>query len=73
MDTFLGKKDSKAAHAHGIHTWSEWISGLIGQPTLADRAKWWRNRCDAALAEYDAVNDRLDQPDVFEAPKALRA
>ena len=73
LDTFLGKKDSTAAHAHGIHTWSEWISGLIGQPTLADRAKWWRNRCDAALAEYDAVNDRLDQPDVFEAPKALRA
>jgi hypothetical protein len=73
LDTFLDRKDSTAAHAHGVHTWSDWITGLIGQPTLADRASWWRNRCDTALAEYDVVNDRLDQPDGFKAPKALRA
>jgi hypothetical protein len=73
LDTFLGKKDSLAAHAHGVHTWSEWITDMVGQPTLVDRAIWWRNRCSGALAEYDAVNAHLDQPDGFEAPKALKA
>jgi hypothetical protein len=73
LDTFLGKRDSLAAHAHGIHTWSDWIADMRGQLTLADRAIWWRNRCNGALAEYDVVNARLDQPEGFEAPKALKA
>ena len=73
LDTFLGQKDSSAAHAHGVHTWSEWITDMIDQPTLADRATWWRNRSSGALAEYEVVNARIDQPDGFEAPKALRA
>lgn len=73
LDTFLGKRDSLAAHAHGVHSWSEWIADMTDQLTLADRAIWWRNRCSGALAEYDVVNARLDQPGGFEAPKALRA
>lgn len=73
LDTFLAKKDSLAAHAHGVHSWSEWIADMTDQPTLADRAIWWRNRCGGALAEYGVVNARVDQPEGFEAPKALRA
>lgn len=73
LDTFLSRTDSEAAHAHGICTWIEWITDMLAQPTLADRAQWWRNRCAAAVAHYDNVNAQLDQPDAFKPPKALES
>jgi hypothetical protein len=73
LDTFLGRRDSAAAHAHGVCIWSEWISDMLGQPTLADRATWWHNRCRSAVDFYDVVNTQLDQPGAFEAPTPLKA
>jgi hypothetical protein len=73
LDTFLGRADAEAAHSHGVCTWIEWITDMLAQPTLADRAQWWRNRCAAAVAHHDNVNAQLDQPDAFKPPKALKA
>lgn len=73
LDTFRGTNDSTAAHTHGVRIWSEWTTDLRAQPTLLDRAVWWRNRCKAAVAHYDIVNAQLDQPNAFKPPKPLNA
>lgn len=72
LDTFLDKDDSAAAHAHGVGVWSEWTAGMRNQPSLADRATWWRNRSISAVALYDGVNARIDQPGAFVPPGPLQ-
>lgn len=73
LDTFLSKDDSPEAHIHGILTWSEWATVLRAQPTLADRADWWRRRCHDAVQQYQILNTALGQDDAFTPPTPLAA
>lgn len=73
LDTFLAREDTVPAHQHSMCTWASWIDDLLTQPTLADRATWWRNRCVGAVAQAEIVNTQINQPDAFTAPKTLRA
>jgi hypothetical protein len=73
VDTFLAEEDTIAAHQHSMCTWASWISDLLSQPTLTDRATWWRNRCAGAVAHAESVNTQINQPDAFTAPETLRA
>lgn len=73
LDTFRTAKDSAAAHRHGIHTWCGWLTELLGQPTVLDRANWWHNRSLAAVTQNEIVNVRLERPDALKLPKTLDA
>lgn len=73
LDTFLSADDTIDAHRHSMYAWAAWTEDLRSQPTLADRATWWRNRCRAAVTHTETVNSHIKQPDAFKAPKALRA
>jgi hypothetical protein len=73
LDTFLTRKDEIPAHQHSMCTWASWIADLLTQPTLADRAIWWRNRCAGAVTYADIVNTQLNQPGAFSAQQTLRA
>jgi hypothetical protein len=64
LDTFLGRQDRVAAHRHTLCTWSAWIPDLLAQPTLDDRATWWRNRCAGAVAHAEILNAQIQQPHV---------
>jgi hypothetical protein len=44
---------------------------MQSQPTLRDRAEWWRNRCRGAVAFADMVSTRLEQPEAFAPPGTL--
>lgn len=72
LDTFLAVEDRVAAHQHNMCTWTAWISDLITQSTLGDRATWWRNRCADAVAQAELVNSLINQPEAFTAPPTLR-
>lgn len=73
LDTFRVKADQIPAHAHTLCTWSSWIADLRAQPSLSDRALWWRKRCAAAVAYADVLNIQTQQPDGFPVPDTLRA
>jgi hypothetical protein len=73
LDTFLGSRERAAAHAHGVRVWSEWLADMLEQPTLADRAAWWRNRCLAAVAEHEVVSAQIGQAGAFEPAMPLKA
>jgi hypothetical protein len=73
LDTFLGKRDTAAAHAHGVRVWSGWVADMLEQPTLADRAAWWRNRCAAAEASHQIVSAQIGQAGAFEPSRPLKA
>jgi hypothetical protein len=73
LNTFLHNSDSVAAHQHTLCTWAPWITDLLAQPTLRDRAVWWRNRCIGAIMHADAFNTQIKQPGAFTAPETLQA
>lgn len=73
LDTFLSTDDSDAAHAHNILTWTEWVTVLRAQPTLADRAALWRRYCHDAVQQCEILNTALGQDGAFTAPTALAA
>jgi hypothetical protein len=72
LDTFLAVEDALATHQHNMCTWAAWITDLITQRTLADRATWWRNRCIDAAAQAGLVNIQINQPEAFTAPPTLQ-
>ena len=73
LDTFLSRQDQVAAHQHNMCTWAAWITELMAQPTLADRASWWRNRCVDAVARAELINSEINQPEAFTAKPTLQA
>jgi hypothetical protein len=73
LDTFVGRRDAAAAHAHGVRVWGEWLADMLEQPTLADRAAWWRNRCAAAEASHQIVSAQIGQAGAFEPARPLKA
>ncbi|MEV6427226.1 hypothetical protein [Nocardia sp. NPDC051463] len=73
IDRFLSRDDRFDAHRHSINAWASWANDLHKQPTLANRATWWKNRSRAAVAYAETVNVRINQPDAFQASKTLQA
>lgn len=73
LTTFLDTPDKVPAYRHTLCTWAPWITDLLAQPTLSDRAVWWRNRCRGAVTHAEIVNAQIEQPDAFTAPETLQA
>ncbi|WP_051385827.1 hypothetical protein [Actinokineospora inagensis] len=73
LDGFLGREDTVAAHAHGVHVWSEWCEEMRSCASLADRTWWWKHRCEVAVEARMAVNELIEIPDAFKVSRPLRA
>ncbi|GAA2696086.1 MULTISPECIES: hypothetical protein [Actinosynnema] len=71
LTRFLGRAESAEAHAHGIRVWSEWVEEMLSLPTLADRARWWKEKCARAVGHHDVVNTMIEQEGAFTPPGPL--
>lgn len=73
LDTFLAKSDTFAAHAHGVQIWNSWLTDLLSQRVLFERAEWWQRKCASAIDHCDVINAQIEQPGAFKAPRPLKA
>lgn len=71
LDTFLGDRDRFAAYCHNIRSWMDWLPDLSGHTSQAERVRWWRGKCKAAVDNHDIYNQQLRQRNAFKPPKAL--
>jgi hypothetical protein len=60
------------AHAHNAAVWNSWLGDLFEHPTLAERQRWWRGVCKAAVDAHDQENARLRQRNAFQASPHLK-
>lgn len=74
LESFFGLTNAvkAAAHAHNTAAWSSWLPDLLNQPTLADRQRWWRTRCQVAVDAHTLENNRIGQPGRFKPPAPLK-
>lgn len=73
LSTFIDKTHSEAAHAHGVHVWSSWLTEMRAQRVLSERADWWQERCATAIKQADVVNAEIEQFAAFEPKPPLKA
>lgn len=73
LGTFIDKTHSEAAHAHGVHIWSAWLTDMRAQRVLSERAEWWQERCANAIKQVDVVNAEIEQFGAFEPKAPLKA
>jgi hypothetical protein len=59
LDRFLKREDQDDAIAHGVAVWSRWAADLLDQPTVRDRAVYWRNLCCGAVATHAVFRSQL--------------
>ncbi|MEU4420972.1 hypothetical protein AB0F81_10115 [Actinoplanes sp. NPDC024001] len=72
LTRFLYKEDQPDAIAHAVAVWSSIAEGLLSQPTVRERAEYWRNICGGALREHEMLAKRLRRPDAFDAQEPLK-
>lgn len=59
-------EDKIEAHAHNIAVWSDVMTMLLQDlPQRADRAVWWKKRCQAAVDQHALFNTQLGNPKAF--------
>ena len=73
INRFLSREDSDDARAHGVLIWQAWTETIVGQPTVADRALYWRNFCRAKLDEHALLSAQLRRAKQLAAHPALKA
>jgi len=59
LTRFLKREDQDDAIAHGVEVWSGWAADLLDQPTVRDRAVYWRNLCCGAVATHAVFRMQL--------------
>ncbi|WP_433828652.1 hypothetical protein ACQP2E_04740 [Actinoplanes sp. CA-015351] len=72
LTRFLQKEDQPEAIAHAVAAWTVIAEGLLDQPTVRERAAYWRNICVGALNEHEMLAKRLRRPDAFEPQAPLK-
>lgn len=74
LESFFGLTDAvkAAAHAHNAAIWNSWLPDLFEHTRLADRQRWWRDRCKLAVEAHTSENTRIKQPGKFKPPAALK-
>jgi hypothetical protein len=60
------------AHAHNAAVWTERLADLFDHATVAERQRWWRAVCQAALDAQELENSRLRQANAFKPTKHLK-
>lgn len=73
ISRFLSREDSDDARAHGILIWQEWTEAIVTQPTVANRASYWRNFCRAKIDEHALLSVQLRRAKQLAPHPALRA
>jgi hypothetical protein len=59
------------AHAHNAAVWTGWLPDLFDHATDAERRRWWRGFCTAAVDAHELENARLRRKGAFKPPAAL--
>ncbi|HEY8474098.1 MAG TPA: hypothetical protein VIL37_15885 [Natronosporangium sp.] len=74
LDRFdsLDQETRAEAHDHNAAVWTGWLPDLFGHATDADRRRWWRGLCQAAVDAHQLENLRLGQKDAFKVSTSLR-
>jgi hypothetical protein len=72
LDRFKYEEDQPEAIAHSIAVWSGVAAGLLNQPTVRDRAVYWRNICKGAVNEHEMLAKRVRRPDPLPVQKPLK-
>ncbi|MEU4419286.1 hypothetical protein AB0F81_01570 [Actinoplanes sp. NPDC024001] len=72
LTRFLYEEDQPEAIAHAVAAWSVIADGLLAQPTVRDRAEYWRNICHSAVAEHEMFAKRLRQVDPLPVQTPLK-
>lgn len=60
------------AHAHNAAVWTNWLSALFDHETGADRQRWWKGVCQAAVDAHELENVRLRQKGAFTPSVSLK-
>lgn len=64
-------EDKLEARRHNIAVWSHLMHTLQRElPRRADRAEWWKKRCQVAVNHHELFNDQLRNPKAFK-PQAV--
>jgi hypothetical protein len=61
LNRFLHKSDQEEAISHGVAVWMEMAVDMLDAPTMRDRARYWRNVCQASIAEHKSIANQLQQ------------
>lgn len=72
LTRFLRRDQQDEAIAHSIASWSPLAAQLLAATTVRERAEFWRNRCTDAIAQHQAVLDRLQRLDGLTLQPSLR-
>jgi hypothetical protein len=73
ISRFLSKDDSDDARAHGVIIWQRWARLILEQPTLADRAVFWKNFCRTSIDDHGLLSAQLRRAKTLAARPALKA
>lgn len=66
------KEDKLEARSHNIAVWSDLMLTLHRDlPLRADRAGWWKKRCQVAVTHHEILNNQLGNPKAFKPPEVL--
>ncbi|WP_051809898.1 hypothetical protein [Actinoplanes subtropicus] len=72
LTRFKYEEDQPEAIAHAAATWLDIAAGLLDQPTLRDRAEYWRNICKGAVDEHEMLAKRVRRIDPLPVQKPLK-
>jgi hypothetical protein len=73
ISRFLSKDDSDDARAHGAIIWQRWARLIVEQPTVADRAAFWKRFCQTRVDEHGLLSVQLRRAKPLAARPALKA
>lgn len=59
---FLSRDYTDEARAHGVAIWQKWARLMLANDTTAERASFWKTRCQAAVDEHGLLAVQLGQP-----------
>lgn len=72
LTRFLRREHQDEAIGHAVATWSRWASDLLGQPTIRDRAQYWRNLCRGAVTGHAVILAQLQMLEGLEPQASLK-
>jgi hypothetical protein len=72
LTRFKYREDQPEAIAHAATSWQSIAAGMLARPTMRERAEYWRNICQGAVAEHQMLATRVRQVDPLPVQKPLK-
>lgn len=72
LDRFLKKEGQGEAIAHGVVVWSGWARDLLAQPTMHERAEYWKGLCTGAVYHHAVLGEQLQLLDGLRPQEPLK-